>query len=129
MKKLLMFTLLAIGSLQANEAEEQEFNDIQEVPGTLFHLEAKAMFSQRYETTVIVMSKLNATSLHGAVYADGTCIITAVAGPGNGLQEIYFNDVLQASSVDIRHTKDGFIHNYPNGRVTSFSNRQIAELY
>jgi len=113
------------------EAEELEFDDIEENPGSLLQIQgsAKVNYSQRFETYQVQKNYFEGVNYHNAYYADGTLIITTLDGQYKGLQGIWYNGNCLASSLSIQWTKDGFVHTYPAGRVTSYANRQISELY
>jgi len=128
MKKLLLLSLLALGSVYGDNLDE-EFNDITEAPNALLQLQAKAPVFQRFETYNVGSTKMNGATLHTATYLDGTVILTALDGPQKGYQEVYVNGVLETYNSTCQHGKDYFYHQYERGKVTTYSNRQIIELY
>ncbi len=86
-------------------------------------------YSQRFETKNVQQTINGGLNFHIANYIDGTCIITYLDGAEKGLQGIFFNGVLQNGSTLVEWHKNHFIHFYQYGRVTSYCDRQIAELY
>lgn len=84
--------------------------------------------SFRAETSSVAVAKLNGVTIHIADYPDGTRVLTCLEGSLKGLQEGYFNGVLILSSRNVKWHSKYFVHTYPNGKVTSYPNKQILEI-
>jgi hypothetical protein len=85
--------------------------------------------SKVYETrNASTFTGPNGYNFHIADYNDGTRIITCLDGPMRGYQGIVFNGYQVAESFDVKWHSNYFVHQYPAGQVTSYSNRQIAKL-
>jgi hypothetical protein len=85
--------------------------------------------SFRAETSSVAVAKLNGITIHIADYPDGTRVLTCLEGSLKGLQEGYFNGVLVLSSRNVKWHSKYFVHTYPNGKITSYPKKQIAEIY
>lgn len=81
------------------------------------------------ETYFVSHVHLGGYEFHVADYKDGTKIVTCLDGSMRGLQGISYRGLLRIESRNVRWCGDYFVHFYPGGTVTSFSDRQISELY
>ncbi len=68
-------------------------------------------------------------SFHVADYSDGTRIVTCLDGPMLGHQGIAFNGVQIGGSTKVTWFANYFVHSYPTGKVVSYENKQIIEIY
>lgn len=144
---LILANLSLIGSVQAQKFELREFfarqNIFEEMDnfveedetlGSMLDIEAfnqnnPAESQLRFETNCVQIVIREDLTLHIADYSDGTRIVTALDGPLEGLQVIGFNGKPMAESRNVQWHKGYFIHFYPGGKVTSYPNKQISELY
>lgn len=85
--------------------------------------------SFRLETSAVAEIKLNGLKYHVADYPDGTRVITCLDGSLKGLQEVYFEGSRILMSIDVEWHSKYFEHKYPNGKVKSYPNKQIADIY
>lgn len=85
--------------------------------------------SIRIETFYVKEVALGGYHFHVADYPDGTRIVTALDGASRGLQGIAFRGILQTESRNVQWQRNSFTHFYPGGRVVSYPNRQITEIY
>ncbi|HSX03617.1 MAG TPA: hypothetical protein VLG76_02685 [Rhabdochlamydiaceae bacterium] len=85
--------------------------------------------TQRYETYSVFQTVINGFTFHVADYIDGTRVVTCLDGPDRGLQIVGVPGLIQTYSNVVQWNIDHFIHYYEHGRIISYVNRQIAELY
>lgn len=84
--------------------------------------------SQIYETYRVSEIDYDGYKFHVAEYDDGIYIITGLSGEIRGYQAIFINDSQVGESYDVQWFSDHFVHRYSDGRVYSYSNRQIVEV-
>lgn len=82
-----------------------------------------------YETYNVGVISTGGYNFHVAVYNDGTSIITCLDGGMRGYQAVAVNGIQVDESYNVQWYGSFFVHLYPNGKVTSYSNRQVAEVY
>jgi hypothetical protein len=85
--------------------------------------------SRFYETYRVSVINYGGFNFHVADYNDGARIVTCLDGGMRGYQAIAYNGSQVASSYDVQWYSNYFVHRYPDGKVYSYSNRQIAEVY
>ncbi|NGX61529.1 MAG: hypothetical protein K940chlam9_01015 [Chlamydiae bacterium] len=85
--------------------------------------------SAQFETYNVQVVVYGGYTFHIADYVDGTRIGTCLDGGDRGLQAVAYRGVTQAESRNVQWNNGYFVHVYPAGKVTTFSNKQIAELY
>ncbi|MDB2613682.1 hypothetical protein N9Y92_00810, partial [Chlamydiales bacterium] len=85
--------------------------------------------STKVETTYVQVVRSNGYTFHVADYYDGTRVISCLDGSLKGLQEMYFNGVLQAWTNAVLWSNGYFIHYYQHGEVISYPNKQIVKIY
>jgi hypothetical protein len=86
----------------------------------------KSKFYETYNVSVINYGGYN---FHVAIYPDSTRVITCLDGEMRGYQGVAINGAQIAESFDVQWYNDHFVHRYPNGKIYSYSNKQIAELH
>lgn len=86
----------------------------------------KSATFQTYNVQIVYYGGFN---FHVADYIDGTRIVTCLDGTEKGLQSIAHNGTTQMQSRNVQWHNGYFIHFYPGGKVTSFPNNQVAEIY
>lgn len=91
-------------------------------------IEASSSKSSKFVTYNVYLNVLNGYTFHVADYSDGTRVITALDGSMRGYQAIGFNGVQVTGSSNVTWHSDYFVHKYPNGKVTSYATRQVAEF-
>jgi hypothetical protein len=64
-----------------------------------------------------------------AEYSNGTRVYSCLNEPMNGFQSIYRDDRKVAESWNIKWYDDHFVHQYSNGTITTYPNKQVAELH
>jgi hypothetical protein len=84
--------------------------------------------AQRYETTHVNHAIFNGLDVQVAQYIDGTAVYTSFDGPTKGMQEVYFNGACVSGGYGSWEV-DHFTHYYQYGRIVSYRNKQIIELY
>lgn len=83
----------------------------------------------RLETCQVEEQLHGGVIFHVADYADGTTVFTCLDGDEKGWQGIVLKEQLLASSRDVEWENGYFVHFYPHGKVTSYPDQQIVELY
>lgn len=83
----------------------------------------------KYETTNVSIVILGGYKFHVADYLDGSRVVTALDGKMKGYQAVGMNGIQQGYSENVEWRGTSFIHYYPYGRIISYPDRQIVELY
>lgn len=89
----------------------------------------KANKSLFFETYAVSIWTIDGYSFHIADYYDGTRVVTCLDGELVGLQGIAVNGIKTAESRNVTWYNNYFVHRYPTGKINSYSNKQIIELY
>ena len=115
------------GDQDENVRQEQLFD-------FLLHIEPKENIqllkaSKRYETIAIQMVVESGYTFHIAHYSNETKVISCLNGPLGGVQEIYHNGVYQGGTENVQWYAGYFVHFYKRGRIISYPNKQILEIY
>lgn len=94
--------------------------------------EAAAAFQSKslyFETYVVYIQSYGGYTFHVADYLDGTRVVTCLDGPLMGLQGISVNGIKIGESNDVIYYPTFFVHFYPGGKIYSYLNKQIFEIY
>jgi hypothetical protein len=97
---------------------------LEEQPSSEMHIKGKSLF----ETYAVSLVMINGYTFHVADYTDGTRIVTALDGETRGLQAIGFNGIINGYSTIVEWHSNHFVHRYTDGKITSYSNKQVVEL-
>lgn len=82
-----------------------------------------------FETYAVLTLIIDGYSFHIADYYDGTRVVTCLNGPLMGLQTVSFNGTKLVESTNVHWYADYCIHYYQTGKIYSYNNRQIIEVY
>jgi len=121
-------------SFQLLTKEKEEHQNSRE-NDTSPRVNAKKMASkktQKFYANVVAINVLNGYTFHVADYYGpygNSRIVTCLNGEMRGLQGIADNGVITIESTDVTWHKDYFVHRYPYGKVTSYPNSQVLEIY
>lgn len=89
----------------------------------------KSSKSQYFETYAIFIRYDQGYSFHVADYYDGTRVVTSLDGPLQGHQLVGVNGIITADSSNIKCYSNYCVHYYVGGKITTYPNRQVIEIY
>ena len=84
--------------------------------------------SLSHETNMVSIQVLDGFYFHVADYYDGTRVVTCLDGGLRGYQGIAFNGKQIAECNNVKWFKKHFEHQYPNGKIYSYPNKQVIKL-
>lgn len=126
-----------ISLAESNKFVNTEISEItqQLINGSSISLDSyakSAKKSQKYETHSVSIIVLQGYTFHVADHfgAFGVSrVVTCLDGEFRGYQTISDNGVKAAESWIVEWHSKYFVHYYPNGKMYSYPNKQIIELY
>lgn len=89
----------------------------------------KTSHKKEFETYAVSILYNNGCKVHVADYYDGTKVLTFLDGELKGLQGVGVNGVQTAESNAVEWHSKYFVHYYTNGKIYTYSNKQVLELY